>query len=69
MTYYRVKSQYDQKRHPKGFLIANEPYTQRELVKIGMAGMIPIITYFDKTNISKRKVFWIFGARFQSSIS
>lgn len=70
MTYYRVKPEYDNFslwRCSKyaGFLVANELYTEKELVKkhiIFCMGVTP--NMFDRVEIPKNKVYWFFGARF-----
>lgn len=71
MTYYRVKPQYDNKQRfvyvghsnlkirPDGILVANELYTPSERERLAMKA-----DFFDKVEISKKKVFWLFGARF-----
>lgn len=69
MTYYRVKPQYDNKTRytwnnhkqgvPNGILIANELYTPKEFEKLANCP-----EWFDIVEISKRAVYFFFGARF-----
>ena len=69
MTYYKVKPQYDNKTRytwnnhkqgvPNGILIANELYTPKEFEKLANCP-----EWFDIVEISKRSVYWFFGARF-----
>ena len=71
MLYYRVKPQYDNKKryrwnnHGQGvadgsILVANELYTPGEFRKIANCP-----AWFEKVNISKRNIFFFFGARFE----
>lgn len=70
--YYKVKSEYDNfrlydvnSRKYKGFLIGNELYTQKELVKrniLNMRGVHPEM--FELVKLSPRKTYFMFGARF-----
>lgn len=69
MKYYRVKPQYDNKTRytwnnhrqgvPNGIVIANELYTPKEFEKLAMCP-----AWFDVVEISKRSIYWSFGARF-----
>jgi hypothetical protein len=70
MLYYRVKPDADQRPLYKytsngqkvkrdGILIANELYTPSERAKIANADK-----FFDKVEISRKKIYWFFGARF-----
>ena len=68
MTYYRVKPEFDQcyknpKVHDGNIFIANELYTPAERNKM------PHISdkVFDEVEISSRKTYWFFGARFAES--
>jgi hypothetical protein len=75
MTYYRVKTEYDQKprikdhrraskRRLDGIYVANELYTPAELRKF----YIPLdkaYDMFDEVMISKNRVYWFFGSRFE----
>lgn len=70
MLYYRVKPQYDNKvrytwnNHRQGvsngILVANELYTPSEFRKIANCP-----AWFEKVNISKRNIYFFFGARFE----
>lgn len=66
MKYYKVKQDSDNVTHGKGFLIANELYTQKELDKLDLSGKF-IELNFGKAEISKLKTYWLFGARFELS--
>ena len=70
MLYYRVKPLYDNKKryrwnnHGQGvadgsILVANELYTPGEFRKIANCP-----AWFEKVNISKRNIYFFFGARF-----
>ena len=67
MKYYRVKPEADQqKQYNKhgeytGFYIADELYTEKEAARqhLNPAFMEPVA-------IPKNKIFWSFGARFES---
>lgn len=71
MTYYRVKA--DCAGYPKyrwagscgrvkidGSLVGEELYTPAERAKIANADK-----FFEKVEISQRKTYWFFGARFE----
>lgn len=70
MIYYRVKPEYDNKTRykwnnrgqlvPTGILIGNELYTSCEFSKIANRK-----AFFTPIQVSKRKVYWSFGARFE----
>lgn len=70
MTYYRVKSQYDNKtrykwnNHRQGvansILIANELYTPAEFEKIANCP-----SWFEVVTIKKTNIYYFFGARFE----
>ena len=70
MLYYRVKPQYDNKKRysrnshgqcvSNGILIANELYTPGEFRKIANCPAL-----FEKVNVSKRNIYFFFGARFE----
>ena len=70
MTYYRVKPQYDNFRLIRdhkyhGLLIANELYTGKELVKNKILLCYGVQhDFFEKVEISRKKIYWFFGARF-----
>ena len=71
MTYYRVKPEYDNwanyryvgnsnlKIKKDGILIAHELYTPQERERLAVKDCV-----FDKVEISRKKVYWFFGARF-----
>lgn len=71
MLYYRVKPQYDNtkcfvyighsnlKIKQEGILVGNELYTPKERERLAMKD-----EYFEKVNISRKKIYWFFGARF-----
>ena len=70
MIYYRVKPEYDNKtryiwnnKHqsvPNSILIAHELYTAKEFQKIANCS-----AWFEKVEISKRRTYFSFGARFE----
>ena len=72
MTYYKVKPEYDNEvrytwnnhgqRVRNGILIANELYTPTEFLKIANCP-----AWFNVVQVSKRKVYWFFGARFAAN--
>lgn len=65
MIYYRVKKEYDQKvKNYKTYdiYIVDELYTLSEIAKQKLN-----MDYFDIINISKNKVYWSFGARFEKN--
>ena len=60
MLYYRIKPEYDQKKRRDGsILIANELYTQREKERFAISDEA-----VDAAQVSKRSVYFFFGARF-----
>jgi len=67
MKYYRVKPQYDQKMQLNkqgkyaGFYIANELYTEKEAARQYLNP-----AFMELVEISKKKIYWFFGARFES---
>lgn len=68
MTFYKVKPEADQTRvyvaHKySGFLIGNELFTEKELSRKNWTWLIDR-NVFDVVNVSKRKTYWSFGARF-----
>lgn len=75
MRYYKVKASKDQKPiyskqgKYKGFLIGNELYTGNELMKLvkdtGIDFNKFIADCFYPVEISKKSVYWFFGARFE----
>lgn len=82
MLYYRVKPEFDNtqvlKRKGKALvcdgsiLVGNELYTEKELARLTQRavfrgnGCKDNKAPFEAVNISKRRVYWFFGARFES---
>ena len=66
MKYYKVKPQYDgkSKRSRGDVYIANELYTAREVQKQNLN-----LTYMEEKEISSKKIYWFFGARFEFGTS
>lgn len=74
MLYYKVKPEYDNFKLLKlcgnrwehyGILVGNELLTEKELNKSGilyMRGVKPEM--FEKVEVSRKSVYWCFGARF-----
>lgn len=74
MIYYKVKAEHDNKTKWKyygkggfpyyikedGILIANELYTPKERERIANSNR-----YFEEVEVSKKKVYFFFGARFE----
>ena len=61
MLYYKVKSECDQKKRCDGsILIANELYTPREKERFAISD-----TAVAPVQVSKRSVYFSFGARFE----
>lgn len=73
MVYYRVQPHMDNANRWKavpnrpgckqisGFWVANELYTAAELRKLGYAEPPE---FLERVEISRRKIYWFFGARF-----
>ena len=71
MKYYRVRPQYDNKIRytwnnrrqgvSNGILIANELYSPREYSKLVICP-----DCVELVEVSKKKTYWFFGARFES---
>lgn len=60
MLYYRIKPECDQKKRRDGsILIANELYTPREKERFAISDEA-----VDAVQVSKRSVYFFFGARF-----
>jgi hypothetical protein len=60
MKYYKVSEKMDQKRFGNGyFYIAGELFTEKQANRIGAN-----ISLLDAVEISQRKTYWFFGARF-----
>lgn len=69
MKYYRVRPEYDQRPRyvwkyfqgvPDGVVLAGELYTPKEYERLAMCP-----AWFEEVNVSKRNIYWSFGARFQ----
>lgn len=63
MLFYKVTLEADQVKFNSSILIANELWTEKELLKAKATSKFKE-KYFTKTHVSKRKVYWFFGARF-----
>ena len=65
MQYYRVKPTFDQtyfkRKSSVEFLVANELYTPAEIRTISD---LDIDKVFEIVEISRKKIYWFFGARF-----
>lgn len=60
MTYYKVKPEFDQKKRRDGsILIANELYTPREKERFNILDKA-----VDPVQVSRKAVYFFFGARF-----
>ena len=60
MVYYRIKKEFDQKRRNDGQIyIANELYTAHEKSRFHIPE-----EYLEAVNISRKKIYFAFGARF-----
>jgi hypothetical protein len=60
MKYYKIKKENDNRRRKDGSIyVANELYTEKEKEKYNIPE-----DYCDVIEISKRNVFFCFGARF-----
>lgn len=64
MKYFKVKPEADQKyKNPKihdgNIYIANELYTEAEVKRQKLNRV-----FLDEVQISKRRIYWLFGARF-----
>lgn len=71
MQYLQVKADSDQIksniRFATTFLISRELYTKGEVAKAQKNGKVSadfINTHFECVEVSKRNVYWLFGARF-----
>jgi hypothetical protein len=69
MKYYKVKPEADQTPTSKarkytGILIRNELYTAREITARGITPA-QVEKHMDQVEVSKKTVFWSFGARFE----
>ena len=62
MKYYKVKPEADNRRRADGSIyVANELYTSAEAKKYNLN-----MAYVDAVEVSKRRVYWLFGARFEA---
>ena len=71
MLFYKVNKESDQKRTNNkncDFLIANELYTESEIVSAGI-GYKFLRKNFTPVSISKFRTYWFFGARFENKLS
>lgn len=60
MTYYRVKEQYENMRRSDGSIyVGGELLTESETKKYNTPEHI-----LDAVNVSRKKTYWFFGARF-----
>lgn len=69
MLYYRVKPEFDNVRRDKDFniFIGNELYTPKELEKVRATynnRRFNFDSIFEKVEISRKKIYFFFGARF-----
>ena len=74
MKYYKVKKECSQKqiwhkgrRKPSGYLVGNELYTEKETEKMFIN--IAFKDCFDIVEISSKRTFFLFGARFETTLS
>lgn len=62
MKYYKVKPEADNKKRPDGNIyVADELYTPAEAKRYKLN-----MDYMDAVNVSKRCIYWCFGARFEA---
>lgn len=62
MEYYKVKTEADNKKRPDGSIyVADELYTPAEAKRYKLN-----MDYMDAVNVSKRRIYWCFGARFEA---
>lgn len=60
MNYYKVPKQMDNKRTANGTIfVAGELLTEKQALK-----MRANLDVFERTELSQRKTYWFFGARF-----
>jgi hypothetical protein len=65
MEYLRVKKSFDNyKRADGGIHVTNELYTKKEATKHGVNP-----NFCDRVEISRKKTFFFFGARFEKNIN
>lgn len=64
MTYYRVPRTLDNVPNKKiGILVGNELFTYKELIKYNL---LDRINELEQVDVSKKSIYWFFGARFAS---
>ena len=77
MTYYKVKKQFNDKQLLKkngsvwnyyGFLIPNELYTEKEILRLQKNHVNISFDYFDPVDIPKNTTYFFFGARFAGAL-
>lgn len=75
MIYYRVKPEFDnvrkfntKRRQYDGIWIDSELYTPGEIKRLMKQGVFVPCDIFEKIEISRRKTYWFFGARFGGEI-
>ena len=62
MKYYKVKPEADNRKRADGSIyVANELYTPAEAKKYNLN-----MAYVDAVEVSKRRVYWLFGASFEA---
>lgn len=62
MKYYKVKPEVDNRKRPdRSIYIADELYTPAEAKRYKLN-----MDYMDAVNVSKRRIYWCFGARFEA---
>ena len=62
MKYYKVKTEADNKKRPDGNIyVADELYTPAEAKRYKLN-----MNYMDVVEVSKRCIYWCFGARFEA---
>lgn len=67
MKYFKVKPEADQVRknvNKTDFLIANELYTEKELLKFMCKNSVFQQKYLDEIELPKNQTYFMFGARF-----
>ena len=72
MKYYKVKPENDQRKvgditrkRAITTLVANELYTEKEMDN---KGLIIYPGYFDVVNVSSKRTYFFFGARFETTL-
>lgn len=63
MLYYKIPEEYDNKYIGSHMLVGSELYTHKELQKLGIFDAVKKIAV--PLEISKRRIYWLFGARFE----